>query len=187
MIFSDKILTPRLCLRRMKENDIPLLVDWSNSVIAHGDYLTPDCMDDQTTRAGLSSGAFWGLENRLFLIELKGQEPIGTLRYWLRSEQKNCGVIALKISEPEERGKGYGTEAQKYIITQLFQRLKLQFVEMYTDINNKPQQRCLTKLGFELVDTLNYDDHQVRRIGHLYRIDFDTFTRLPVYHYHYEE
>ena len=51
--------------------------------------------------------------------------------------------MALKISEPEMRNKGYGTEAQKYAIIQLFTRMKLQRVEMYTDIDNQSQQRCL--------------------------------------------
>jgi len=94
--------------------------------------------------------------------------------------------MAVKIADPEQRNKGYGTEAQKYLIIHLFSRLKARSVEMYTDINNRPQQRCLTKLGFELVETLNYDDHQVKRVGHLFRMDVAHFSNNPVYRYHYE-
>jgi RimJ/RimL family protein N-acetyltransferase len=94
--------------------------------------------------------------------------------------------MALKISEFEMRNKGYGTEAQKYAIMQLFTRMKLQRVEMYTDINNRAQQRCLHKLGFELIESLHYDDHRVQRVGHLYRIDAATFFKTPIYQYHYE-
>lgn len=187
MIFGDKILTPRLELRRIVERDLPLFVAWSNSEIAHGEYLTPDCIDKQRGSESIASGAYWNDENRVFFIELKEDKPIGTLHYWRRSEQKSCAVMALKISEPEMRNKGYGTEAQKYAIIQLFTRMKLQRVEMYTDIDNISQQRCLKKLGFQLIDSLNYDDHRIQRVGHLFRIDAATFSNTPIYQYHYEK
>jgi RimJ/RimL family protein N-acetyltransferase len=187
MIFGDKIMTPRLRLRRIIESDLPLFVAWSNSDLAHGSYLTPDRTDEVKGRENIVCGSYWNDVNRVFLIELKDGKPIGTLRYWLRSERRNCAVMAIKISEPAMRNKGYGTEAQKYLIIQLFQRLKMQSVEMYTDINNRPQQRCLQKLGFEIIETLGYDDHQVKRVGHLFRIAAAAFAKNPVYHYHYEE
>jgi RimJ/RimL family protein N-acetyltransferase len=187
MIFGDKILTPRLKLRMLVEQDIPLFVAWSNSEIAHGKYLTPDCIDAQRGLENIASRAYWNAENRVFLIELKEDKPIGTLHYWLRSEQKSCAVMALKISEPAMRNKGYGTEAQKYAIIQLFTRMKLQSVEMYTDIDNCSQQRCLKKLGFQLTNSLHYDDHRIQRVGHLFRIDAATFSKTPIYQYHYEK
>ena len=187
MIFGDKILTPRLKLRRIAADDLPLFVAWSNSVTAHGKYLTPDCIDASRGLASITSGAYWNNENRVFIIELKEQKPIGTLHYWLRSEHTGCAVMALKISEPDMRNKGYGTEAQKYAIIHLFTRMKMQKVEMYTDIDNYAQQRCLNKLGFQLADSLQYDDHRIRRVGHLFRIDTATFVRTSTYHYHYEQ
>jgi RimJ/RimL family protein N-acetyltransferase len=95
-------------------------------------------------------------------------------------------VIKIKITTPEQRGKGYGTEAQKYLIINLLDRLRLDEVEMYTDINNKAQQRCLGKLGFELIESLVYDDHQVRRLGHRYRLPKQRYLTHPIYRYHYE-
>ena len=115
------------------------------------------------------------------------EKPFGTLHYWLRPEQKGCAVMALKIADPDLRNKGYGTEAQKNIIIYLFNRMKMHRVEMYTDIDNHSQQRCLNKLGFQLADSLEYDDHRIRRVGHLFRIDAVTFARTSIYHYHYEE
>lgn len=186
MIFGNKIMTPRLILRRVTEEDLPLLVDWSNSDMAHGKYLTPDRMDMQTGRENILAGTFWRETSRLFIIELKQQEPIGTLHYWLRSGQGSCAVMSIKICNPDHRNRGYGTEAQKYMIIHLFTRMKLQTLEMYTDIRNKPEQQCLAGLGFEQVETLSYDDQHVKRLGHLYRIKAEAFAKNPVYHYYYE-
>lgn len=187
MIFGDKILTPRLVLRRVSLDDLSLLAGWSRSEVAHGKYLTPAAFDEENGRQQISSGMWWNSENRVFIIELKTDAAIGTLHYWVRPECKQCGVVALKISDPAYRNKGYGTEAQKYVIINLFENQKLGAVEMYTDINNLPQQRCLRKLGFDLVDTLEYDDHQVYRVGHLFRLDAEAFSRTQYYKYHYEE
>lgn len=187
MIFGDKILTPRLQLRRIVEHDLPIFIAWSNSATAHGKYLTPDCIDEERGLANVRSGAYWNNENRIFLIALRDDTPIGTLHYWLRSKQKDCAVMALKISEPSLRNRGYGTESQKYAILQLFTRLKIESVEMYTDIDNLPQQRCLKKLGFQLTDSLHYDDHRIQRVGHLFRLDAATFSKSLIYQYHYEK
>jgi RimJ/RimL family protein N-acetyltransferase len=187
MIFGEKLLTPRLSLRRVYEEDLQLLVDWSNSQEAHGDYLTPERLDREMGLSQIETGRLWSDENRVFLVELKDGSAIGTVHCWLRPEHKNCGVMALKISDPEKRNSGYGTEAQKYVIINLFERQKIEAVEMYTDINNLPQQRCLKKLGFELVETLPYEDHQVGRIGHLFRLDKAMYSKSLYYQYHYEE
>jgi RimJ/RimL family protein N-acetyltransferase len=187
MIFGDKLLTPRLSLRRVYEEDLQLLVDWSNNQEAHGDYLTPEGLDREMALSQIATGRLWNDENRVFLVELKNGLPIGTVHYWLRSEYKNCGVMALKIADPKNRNSGYGTEAQKYVIINLFERQKVEAVEMYTDINNLAQQRCLKKLGFELVETLSYEDHQVNRVGHLFRLDVTMYSKSLYYQYHYEE
>lgn len=192
--FAEKILTPRLCLRKLDEKDIPLVVGWSNCEVAHGSYLTPEKFEERESLAALRAGTFWSADNKLFLIERKSgsaendpeSTPIGTLHCWLRPERKNCAVMALKISSPHDRNKGFGTEAQKYAIIQMFSKLKIHSVEMYTDINNFSQQRCLQKLGFELVETLCYDDREIKRVGNLYRLDTAAFTKTSVYHYHYE-
>lgn len=185
MIFGDALHTPRLSLRRLRETDLSLFIEWSNSERANGDYLTPECLDLECVREQIRSGILWSDDNRVFLVEIKNGPSIGTVHYWRRSESKKNIFMALKISEPDQRNRGYGSEAQKYVIINLFQRLKVESVEMYTDINNLPQQRCLQKLGFELVETLNYMDRQVCRVGHLYRLDAAKYAKSLVYQYHY--
>ena len=186
-LFSEIIFTPRLKLRRMTLKDIPLLARWSNSREAHGDYLSPEYMSEEACREKLESGQTWTPNSKCFLIEVKQEElSIGTIHYWLRPEKDECAVAKVRIAEAAERGKGYGTEAQKYLIINLFDRARVTAVEMYTDINNKAQQRCLHKLGFELIESLGYDDHQVHRLGHLFRLASEKYREYPVYQYHYE-
>jgi RimJ/RimL family protein N-acetyltransferase len=94
--------------------------------------------------------------------------------------------MAVKIGDPAERNKGYGTEAQKYLIIHLFSKTLVGAVDMFTDIDNGPQQRCLMKLGFELMDSRSYDDQQIFRTGNLYRLSKKRFQETLTYQFFYE-
>lgn len=185
-IFGNAIHTPRLRLRRISVEDLPLLSNWSNSPEAFGDYLTPGGLVEGQSEAEFNDHIHWSDHNKFFLIERKDGTALGTIHYWIRPERLDCAVIKVQICEPGLRGQGYGTEAQKFLVINLFERAKLTEIEMYTDINNSPQQRCLTKLGFEVVDSLSYNDHQITRLGFLYRLKQETFNQHPIYQYHYE-
>jgi RimJ/RimL family protein N-acetyltransferase len=166
--------------------DANLLAEWSNDPVAYGQYLTPEHFSVDQLAHKISGGIWWTERNKSFLIELRqGGEAIGTIHFWIRPEDPGTAVIAVKIASPEARCKGYGTEAQKYLILFLFNRLDIQQVEMYTDVKNAAQQRCLQKLGFELTDALPYADHHVQRVGYLYRLCRKRFRGEAMYQHHY--
>ena len=184
-IFGDRIFTIRLQLRRIEAGDLALLTEWSNDPAAWGDYLTPKRLSADQLENRLQSGRWWTERHKTFLIELRQGTPIGTIHFWIRPEDPATAVIAVKIARPGERGKGYGTEAQKYLILFLFNRLDIKQVEMHTDVNNIAQQRCLQKLGFEMTHAQPYVDHQVQRVGYLYRLCRHQFSHKTIYQHHY--
>ncbi len=184
-LFGDKLFTPRLCLRRMGKPDLPQLVEWSRSTEAYGKYLSPENLKTDQLGQQLQAGVFWNDREKVFLILRREDEKmLGTIHYWQPVGREKTAAMALKIALPEERGKGYGTEAQKYLVSYLFDRCGMEQVEMHTDIDNMIEQRCLRKLGFELVDSLSYTDQQVQRIGHLYRLTRTGYAAQPIYQYH---
>jgi RimJ/RimL family protein N-acetyltransferase len=174
-------------MRRIRESDLPLILAWSNSDEACGPYLTPErfCASDLSEQ--FAGNAFWNRNDRTFLIEER--EPalaIGTVHYWLRPDQRETAVISIKIADPRERNRGYGTEAQKYLIILLFDQVGVKQVEMYTDIDNIAQQSCLRKLGFAVCHSLTYDDRRIKRTGHLYRLTRQDYCSTAIYRFHYE-
>ncbi len=183
----ERVFTSRLLLRRVRRDDIAMLVKWSQSVEYCGKYLSPECFDHVQLQHQLESHVFWSDEEKLFIIETKEEHtPIGTIHFWQPTGKTDTRVVALKIAEPNQRSKGYGTESQKFLIIYLFERLGIQRIEMYTDINNTAQQRCLQKLGFDLVESLSYEDQKEYRTGNLYCLDYDKYLKEPIYKYHYE-
>ncbi len=153
-----------------------------------GNYLTPEKYNLDQLQLKWQLNALWNDQEKQFIVELKKPvRPIGTVHYWLAPGKRDTIAMALKIAEPQERGKGYGTEIQKIVIMYLFEHMQAKVIEMYTDINNIAQQRCLQKLGFELVESLVYDDRQQKRTGYLFRLNIHDYLIYPFYKYNYEE
>jgi RimJ/RimL family protein N-acetyltransferase len=81
----------------------------------------------------------------------------------------NLGVYLLA----DERGKGYGTEAQRLLADYLFATTLAERVEATTDVDNRAEQRALEKAGFTREGVLR---------GYQYRLgawhDMVIFSRL---------
>lgn len=186
-IYGDKLFTNRLALKRVQEDHLPEIVAWSQTEAACGEYLTPEGYNAEQMREQIRSGIFWNDLEKMFFVELKEDgRPIGTAHYWQPTGKQKTITLALKVAIPEERGKGYGTEIQKSLITYIFDRLSMDSIEMYTDINNTAQQRCAKKLGFKLIESLVYEDQRERRTGHLFRLTSLQYKSHPIYQFHYE-
>lgn len=184
-IYGDRLYTIRLELKKIEAKDLGMLAEWCRDPQAYGPFLTQEEYSLEHLHDQWTAGTLGSRQNSTLLIQLRDGGPIGTIHYWLRPESPGTAVMAVKIAYPGERLKGYGTEAQKYLIMFLFDRMNLKEIEMYTDINNTPQQRCLAKLGFEQAKSLIYDDQQIKRTGHLYRLSRERYLQHPVYYYHY--
>ena len=174
-------------MRRIKKGDLPLILLWSNDEEAFGPYLTPERYTPSNLDEQFCGNAFWNRHDKTFLIEKRDPvRPIGTIHYWLRQDRGDTAVMSIKIADTSERGKGYGTEAQKYLIIHLFEQVGVKMIEMYTDIDNTPQQRCLRKLGFSIHRSQPYDDRNVKRTGNLFLLSQDDYRKISIYRFHYE-
>jgi RimJ/RimL family protein N-acetyltransferase len=184
--FIEKLYTNRLMLRRIQRADLSLLVQWSRSQESCGNFLSPECFELHQLQQKLDSGVLWNPVEKFFIIERRDSTPLGTIHYWQPPGKKDTVQVSVKIADSSERNKGYGTEAQKFLLMYLFDKIGVKYVEMYTDIDNLAQQSCLRKLGFLLVESLTYDDGNIKRTGNLYRLDVSHYSEEPIYRFHYE-
>jgi RimJ/RimL family protein N-acetyltransferase len=65
----------------------------------------------------------------------------------------DCWNLGIWI-DPEHRGKGYGTEAQRLGAAYLFANTMMERVQASTEITNVAEQRALEKAGFTLEGVL---------------------------------
>ncbi|HEX6543391.1 MAG TPA: GNAT family protein [Ktedonobacterales bacterium] len=137
-------------LRPVEEADLPLIHRWSNDAAVAGEYGTvrPVTFDD--VRRRYSDNPALTAERGALLIVRKDGGAVGMVschRVWYgaTSPAFNIGITIA----PEERGKGYGSEAQRLFADYLLYTYPIGRVEASTDIENIAEQRALERAGFQ--------------------------------------
>ena len=139
----------RVDLRAIEEADYPVLHRWANDPAVVGDYdtLRPVSLDDIRRRYRDSRALT--AEGGALLIVRKDGIPVGTVSchpvsYGVYSPAFNIGIEI----EPEQRGNGFGSEAQRLFADYLLFAFAVGRVEASTDIENVAEQRALERAGF---------------------------------------
>lgn len=129
-------------LKIVEKEDLPLVAEWFNSPEFSGEY---DPLDELQTRAdverrydNLNPDAKW------FIIEKKDGSKIGFIGNFLVGRLQEVGYALVS----NERNKGYGTEAVKIVVDYLFLSKDIVRIQAGTNVENKPSQRVLEKVGF---------------------------------------
>jgi RimJ/RimL family protein N-acetyltransferase len=91
-------------------------------------------------------------ERQRFIIERKDGTRIGFIAHWL--VQPNRWMEIGYDIIPNERCKGYGTEAVQIIVDYLFLSKDIMRIQAITGVKNAPSQRVLEKAGFKKEGTI---------------------------------
>lgn len=128
-------------LRVAEKGDLPLIGEWRSNPEFQGEYnlLIQESKGKLEERYdSLRPDEKW------FLIEKKDGARIGLVVVELEGGVQEIGYCII----PNERGKGYCTEAVKIAADYLFLSKPIVRIQAHTNIKNTPSQRVLEKAGF---------------------------------------
>jgi RimJ/RimL family protein N-acetyltransferase len=130
-------------LKVVEKEDLPLFTDWHNNPEFIGEYVWLP-QNTRTEREkwydSLPSDA------KFFFIEKKDGTKVGTIAHFPAANK--LGAEIGYILTPNERGKGYCTEAVKMMVDYLFLSRNIVRIQALTDVKNVGSQRVLEKAGF---------------------------------------
>jgi RimJ/RimL family protein N-acetyltransferase len=128
-------------LRVVEKEDLPLIAEWRSDPKFQGEY---DLLI-QESKADLEKryGNFRSREN-WFLIEKKDGTKIGMMVLEPGAGMQEIGYGIL----PNERGKGYCTDAVKILVDYLFLSEDIVRVQTHADVKNMASQKVLARAGF---------------------------------------
>ncbi len=129
-------------LRVREKEDLAVFMEWMNDPELVGEYQPFIQRDRVEMEKMLEGGPF---EQKVFVIEKKDETKIGYVGY---SKTGTCFEIGYALV-PNERSKGYGTEAIKIIVDYLFLSRETGRVQAQTDVRNMASLRVLEKAGFK--------------------------------------
>ena len=134
-------------LRIMEREDIPTMLNWNNN---------PNFYDDnlplvQQSKTDLEKEFDARLpESKMFFVEKKDGTKVGVIGHFLSGRLWEIGYVMV----PEERGKGYCSEAVNIMVDYLFLSKDMMRIQANTDTTNVASQRILEKVGFKKEGTL---------------------------------
>ena len=136
-------------LRPLEADDATLLYRWANDPVATGAY---DALQPRTLASierQIAEQRALTEEGGELMIARKDGTPVGTVQchrvgYGRFSPAFNMGIQVA----PDQRGHGYGAEAQRLLADYLLFVFPIARVEASTDAENIPEQRALEKAGF---------------------------------------
>jgi RimJ/RimL family protein N-acetyltransferase len=137
-------------LRIIEKEDLPLFVEWVNKPEVFGEY-NPLHQMSKTEAEKMFENPH---EEKSFIIEKKDGSKIGFIAHFyvlhVAGRQLEIGYSLL----PNERGKGYCSEAVEIMVDYLFLSKDVGRIQAQTDPRNTGSQKVLEKAGFKKEGTL---------------------------------
>jgi RimJ/RimL family protein N-acetyltransferase len=136
-------------LRPLEADDASLLHRWANDPATAGAFDATQPRTLAQVQRQIAEQRALTEEGGELMIVRKDGTPVGTVQchrvgYGRYSPAFNMGVQVA----PDQRGHGYGTEAQRLLADYLLFTFPIGRVEASTDVENIPEQRALEKAGF---------------------------------------
>lgn len=134
-------------LRVAERKDLPIIGEWRSNPEFQGEYnvLIQESKDELEKRYDNL-----GPDEKWFLIEKKDGTKIGLVVLELEGGLHELGYGVI----PNERRKGYCTEAVKIAVDYLFLSKPTVRIQAHTNVRNKASQRVLEKVGFKKEGTV---------------------------------
>ncbi|MFQ6030679.1 MAG: GNAT family N-acetyltransferase, partial [Dehalococcoidia bacterium] len=138
------------------------LVQWTLDPVAQGPYKrVPDLTAEELRDLFLGSS-----DRCYFLIRRTADgKPLGRFYYraWRFSGDREAvdWELNILIADPRERGKGYGTSAQKLVLDHLLAQGETRSVFAYTFATNQAERRSLEKAGLSEAGSLPHHHYRV--------------------------
>ena len=136
-------------LRLMEKEDVPLLVEWWNSLEFQGEYfpVLQKSKSQALQEFENPSPVQVAMGEREFIIEKKDGTRIGHIGYG-KDILHDWTEIGYDIV-PSERRKGYAREAIQIMIDYLFLSKDVPRITIYTDARNIAAIRAAERVGFK--------------------------------------
>jgi len=138
-------------LRVVEKEDLPLLVEWFNDLEFWGEHEFSGQSSRTEIEKEVEKSSF---EMKDFIVEKKDGSKIGWVCHFY---MLHPGGKLLEIGYalvPNERGKGYCTEATEIMVDYLFLLKETMRIQAHTGVRNIASQKVLEKAGFKKEGTM---------------------------------
>jgi ribosomal-protein-alanine N-acetyltransferase len=143
-------------LRRPAPADYPRLFDWYNDpeIVAPFDRFELDTWESFTHDLAAAPEDPASTAPRFVIERILDRQLLGLLGHYRAHPVLTLTDVWYVLGDRAERGKGYGAESVRLLVSHLFRTEPLPRVGATCDVENVPSRRLLERLGFRHEGTL---------------------------------
>jgi len=146
----------RVILRPFRRSDLDGLYELSADVRKKGEHWPLGCVSEPRWFAQFEESKWWTDEFKLFLVTDRAGRRLGQVNVYKASHSYDGWELGYRIYRPEDRRKGYTSEAVKICTAYLFEKEPIARVQILLDPGNQGSRRVAEKAGYTLEGTLRH-------------------------------
>ena len=144
----------RVILRPFRRSDLDGLYDLVADVREIGEFWPLGCVSEPRWLKRFEETSWWSDEFKLFLITDREGRRLGQVNIYKASHSYEGWELGYRIYRPDDRGKGYMTEAVRLATAYLFGQEPIQRVQILVDPRNEGSRTVAERAGYTLEGTL---------------------------------
>ena len=141
------IKNQRITLRHVAESDLPTLTKVAGDFVVRGEFNPSRITSPQTIRKRFQDDGFSSDDFEQLLICNESEDVIGDVVHFQAKRYSTAREIGWIIYDPENRDRGYATEAVTALIDYLFKSFPINRIECSAAIQNQASVRLAEKCG----------------------------------------
>lgn len=138
----------RITLRHVTEPDLPILIRVSGDPVARGEFNPSRIASPHGIQKRFQDNGFSSDEHELLLICNESGTVIGDVVHFQAKRYSTAREIGWTVHDPENRRRGYATEAVTALVDYLFKSYPINRIECSTSTENQASLRLAEKCGF---------------------------------------
>ena len=144
----------RVILRPFRRSDLDELYDLVSDVREIGEFWPLGCISEPRWFKQFEETNWWTNEFKLLLITDRDGRRIGQINIYKASHSYEGWELGYRIYKPEDRGKGFMTEAVRMATAYLFGQEPIGRIQILLDPRNKGSRIVAERAGYTLEGTL---------------------------------
>jgi ribosomal-protein-alanine N-acetyltransferase len=144
----------RVILRPFRRSDLEGLYDLVADVREIGEFWPLGCISEPRWLKRFEETSWWSDDFKLLLITDLDGRRLGQVNVYKASHSYEGWELGYRIYRPEDRGKGYMTEAARLATAYLFEQEPIERVQILLDPRNEGSRIVAERAGYTLEGTL---------------------------------
>ncbi|MBE0636611.1 GNAT family N-acetyltransferase [Candidatus Bipolaricaulota bacterium] len=145
-----------IILRPFRRNDLDGLYDLDADIRERGEFWPLGCLSEPRWLKRFDETSWWTEEFKVFLITDRAGRRLGQVNVYKASHSHEGWELGYRIYRPDDRGKGYTTEAVRLCTAYLFGREPIERIQILLDPRNAGSRAVAENAGYRLEGTLRH-------------------------------